>query len=249
MTELLFLTHNRRAFTQHALTALRVNTDWTRVSKLWLFDDSSTDGTLQLVEQFASQCTCETFIVRGGWGSPVDAMGLFLENTTSQLVAKIDNDTMLPPGWLLDCERLMEENTDVDLLGIEARGRANSDGHVQIPNCAPSGHVRKVVPAEFIGGIGVFRNAAFRDLPMPRRENQQPGRKWFGWQHYQHRFKLRAAWIEPSLEVFLLDRMNVEPWRSLSKEYVRAGWQRQEPYLYGPQWKPVWEWAKEMACE
>ena len=212
------------------------NTDWDRVSKIWLFDDRSIDGTLEAVREFAASAPVPAEIVSGTWDSPVDTMASFFARTTSPLVAKIDNDVILPPGWLKECVGLMARHPEVDLLGIEAGGQSSA-------GAAPFGAERVPDAAESIGGIGVFRSSALAlvlarsDLRCDRGQG-----KWFGWGTWQVRNHLRAAWVKPSLQVFLLDRMPMEPWRSLSDRYCQNGWQRKAPYRYGPEWAGLWEW-------
>ncbi len=248
MTEILFLTHNRLEFARASFSSLVLHTNWGMVDRLWIYDDSSTDGTQHEVKEFARRCPVATKVVSGEWGSPVTAMADFFQRATSPLLAKIDSDVMLPPGWLTDCAVVMDKRVDIDLLGIEARGRANREGHVIDPDCAPYGVDRDADEAEWIGGIGVFRRSAFVGHEPPHR-SQNEG-KWFGWQAWQlrNRGRVRAAWIKPSLQVFLLDRCSHEPWRSLSEEYIRRGWQRKEPYLYGPEWDAAMSWHKESVC-
>jgi len=242
-TEILFLTHNRRQYATLAWETMLQNTDWSRVSKLWLFDDSSTDGVQDLVSVWQRRCPTEAEVVKGNWGSPVTAMSDFIGRAiwrgSAEFLAKIDSDVMLPPGWLGDCLTVLSDHPEVNLLGIEARGNSAADS-------APSGTVRLPTPSEWIGGIGVFRREAFLSVALPCRE---PGatsdRKFFGWQAWQMRFpnQARAAWLSPSLQVFLLDRLPLAPWDGLGKLYVRAGWQRAAPYYYGEAWAGLWEWS------
>ena len=94
------------------------------------------------------------------------------------------------------------------------------------------------LPAQFISGLGLYRRAAFADkLPVDG--------GYFGLEEFQMQTAgLKAGWILPSLPVFLLDRMPMEPWRSLSEEYVRKGWQR--PWSLDLRYKPeqheMWDW-------
>lgn len=49
------------------------------------------------------------------------------------------------------------------------------------------------------------------------------------------------GWAFPPLRVFLLDRLPIEPWASLSDEYIRNGWQR-EWTRYPKTVSSLWEW-------
>lgn len=223
MIDLLYLAHNRREFTRSTLAALFANTDWSLVRRVVLYDDGSVDGTAELLAAFQApvETVCRVVTV----GSPVGVMNHFLTaDEVAPLFVKIDNDTMLPPRWLTVCSQMMEQNPLVDFLGLEPM-------HVVDPQVGRR-HARS---AEYIGGIGIMRADAFSNsLPRPN------GRFGFtAWQTDQA--SRQKAWIDPALPVCLLDRLPIEPWKSLSAEYVKQGWQRP--------WKPyrmdqnvLWDW-------
>ena len=49
------------------------------------------------------------------------------------------------------------------------------------------------------------------------------------------------GWVVPPLKLFLLDRLPMEPWCSLSKKYIAEGIQR--PWTqYPDSAKHLWEW-------
>jgi hypothetical protein len=117
----------------------------------------------------------------------------------------------------------MSINANLDLLGIEAF-RPVVPGRTQ----------RGYSPAEHIGGIGLMRTRCFATLPRPR------GRYGFtAWQQLTR--KVTTGWLDPALPVFLLDRLPREPWRSLSKQYVAKGWQR-DWGPYSEDQRAMWEW-------
>ena len=218
MIDILYLAKNRRAFTEASLSAMEASTDWARVRNLWLYDDGSTDGTLDVLRGFGRGTVVETKL-----NSPVAVMNDFLKRRDpAPIFAKIDNDTMLPPGWLGDCLGLMEQHPALDLLGIEAM--------FAVAACGP----RSIEPASYIGGIGLMRTRCFTTLPVP------DGRYGFtDWP--DKRPEVQKAWITPSLPVFLLDRMPMEPWASLNREYKKQRWQR--PWsTYGIEKTVLWDW-------
>lgn len=223
MIDLLYLTRNRREFTRATLAALLANTDWPLVRRIVLYDDGSVDGATDVARKF--RAPVETVFRSVDLGSPVAVMNHFLTtDVVADVFAKIDSDTMLPPGWLSVCARMMEQNPHVSLLGLEAMHRVE-----------PQPANRMARPAEYIGGIGMMRSHAFdHSLPRPN------GRFGFtAWQDHQR--DLIKAWIEPSLPVCLLDRVPFEPWKSLSAEYVRQGWQRAwDPYRADQ--SALWDW-------
>jgi hypothetical protein len=80
-----------------------------------------------------------------------------------------------------------------------------------------------------IGGIGLFRTRAWAG-----REPMKPFATYGGftdWQLREGRLRhgrppLTIGWCVPPLRLFLLDRMPIEPWASLSKRYIAEGQQR-----------------------
>jgi hypothetical protein len=118
MLDLLYLAWNRLEFTRASLEALQANTDWSKVRKLWLYDDGSTDGTLELLNTVSVPCGVN--LVQTSFRSPVATMNHFINNAKPELFAKIDNDVIVPPHWLGACRLVMEQNPAVDMLGIEA---------------------------------------------------------------------------------------------------------------------------------
>lgn len=224
MIDLLFLGCNRLAFTRASTAALLVNTDWRQVDRIILYDDSSTDGTAEYLESL--RFPVEHEFRPGTYGSPVSVMIDYLMGIPPErdcTFAKIDSDVVTPPGWLGECLKIMHANPEVDLLGIEPM-RPVIAGRAE----------RAAEPADFIGGIGLMRNRAFITLPRPN------GR--FGFTAWQYKSGwVKPAWINPALPVFLLDRLPMEPWVSLSAEYVAKGWQR--PWdKYAEHQSAMWGW-------
>lgn len=172
---------------------------------------------------------------------PVAAMNRLLAQPGTEIFAKIDNDTIVPPGWLEQCVAVMEAHPELDLLGIEPPasrtpapwGRKMSDPESR--TTASAGYAR----CEMIGGIGLFRRRAFEGrAPMRPREKNGVG----GFSDWQTNHPaVVKGWIVPPLNVFLLDRLPIEPWASLSKTYIAKGWQR--PWTnYKPQDHGLWDW-------
>ena len=225
MIDLLYLTHNRLEFTKASLAALIANTNWSLVDRFLIYDDNSTDGTREYLATVVYPKAPEFQF--GACGSPVAVMNHYLSAQSphsDKIFGKIDSDTMVPAGWLGECLDVMERNRKtLDLLGIEAFNEV-------IPEPAP----RSFTDARYIGGIGLMRIGAFVTLPRPS------GR--FGFTAWQtESAKVCKGWLNPSLPVFLLDRLPREPWSTLSKEYVEKGWQRYWT-PYDETYKPLWSW-------
>jgi glycosyltransferase involved in cell wall biosynthesis len=224
MMDVLFVTHNRLEFTRAALETLLKNTNWGE-ARLIVYDDDSTDGTREFLLDTAPTDDMRFHRFKG----PVAIMNHYLMSCPSDHVfAKVDSDTMVPLGWLEECQDVLRRNPTLDFLGIEAH----------CPVVAGANIGRTYQKARHIGGIGVFRTRAFRTLPRP----QGIGGR-FGFTEFQLAMegKVEIGWIDPAIPVFLLDRLPRSPWQELSKAYVEKGWQRDWPN-YQEISSHLWEW-------
>lgn len=227
--DILIPTWNRYEFTVACVEAMRETTEWDLVNRVWCIDDDSSDGTAHYMEHF--KWPVPRVCIRKRFGGPVAVMNAFIAQSEvlgdppAPYFAKIDNDVLLPPGWLGVC---MGVAPQVDLLGIEC----GCDNPVPA-NQDVERYVRK---ADHIGGIGVFKRSAFaRTKPFP------DGRMGFtAWQNQTPGIK--AGWLDPPLPIALLDHLPFEPWRSLSEKYVRLGWQRTQWGFYEERSNKLWDW-------
>lgn len=230
LIDLLFLSSNRLEFTKAVMANLLLNTDWNQVSRILLYDDNSEDGTREYLR--ALEYPVPADFRNRTFGSPVKVMNHYLDEDPAEMFAKIDSDTMVPKFWLEECMRVMHIHSDLDLLGIEAFR----------PVDVSSGAHRGYDDAQFIGGIGLMRTRAFADsLPRPN------GR--FGFTRWQEsKPDVKKGWLNPALPVFLLDWLPREPWRSLTNQYVAAGWNRDWNAIFPEQCpypevrKDLWSW-------
>ncbi len=239
--DILFVTFNRQAFTEFSFDMLIANTDWSLVDRLVVWDDYSTDGTLDwLRENLDRVPKAEVQLRVGGYRSPVAIMNRYIERFGGEtdLFAKIDNDIVVPPGWLNDLLRVMDANPKLELLGMEA-----AFTRTRGPDPDPFGHdCHTWEPCSHIGGVGLMRTSAF----LKRRKIPASGR--FGFTQFQEwDDNLQRGWITPDLHVACLDQIPFEPWRSLSVRYVQEGWQREWP-TYG-EIDYFWEWWPDYARE
>lgn len=229
--DLFYLASNRLEFTRETFTTLLRNTDWEFVRELVVNDNSSVDGTREWLEEAMLACPVPVRYIKANHVSPVAAMIQFIQSAQAPILAKADNDAMLPPAWLRQSLEVMERHPELSLLGIEA----------MYPHSDSPELIRSYTPAEFISGLGLYRRAAFAQ------DSPKPIGRWFGLEEWQTSkgASLTRGWINPALCVFLLDRIPFEPWASYSKTYVARGWQRSWP-KYDPKcelWK--WRWAEE----
>lgn len=222
MIDLIYLTYNRLEFTKASLSAMIANTDWSQVKKVYAYDDGSIDGTREYVKSVEFPTDVEFIFSR--MGGPVAVMNNYLRRSQQEIFAKVDNDTMLPPYWLGECLKIMVGHEELGLLGIEA-----------FYPVVPGQAARCYVPAKHIGGIGLMRRRCFKTMPHPN--------GYFGFTQWQRQSKVIKGWINPSIPICLLDRMRMEPWASLSLEYIAKGWQRRWAQ-YDDSNASLWNWWK-----
>lgn len=160
MIEILYVAWNRLEFTGLSWHLLIANTDWKLVSKLTVYDDGSTDGTLEFLREHLDECPVERELRISDLRSPVAVMNHFLATERDVMFAKVDNDILVPPRWLNDLEIVMRHNPDVELLGCEA-------GQTLLPpERVPRGGLRHgFEPSSHIGGVGLMRTSAFTSRP------------------------------------------------------------------------------------
>lgn len=227
--DILFLAYNRLEFTREALLHLVQNTDWDLVDRIVIYDDGSTDGTLELTREF--DAPTEVNWRNTSFGSPVAVMRDYIRDDpdAGKWFVKIDSDVAVPPGWLDELLAVQEREPQYDLIGMEA-GMTKVAGRDE-----PWDGVYRVEPCTHIGGIGLMRRQWFLDAPQLNAHGR------FGFSEHQARYGPARGWITPDLPIVLLDRLPFEPWLSLSAEYCARRWQRD-----WPKWDPVWmAWAWE----
>ena len=211
-TDLIYLTHNRREYTELTLSLLIENTNWSLIDRLIVYDDRSTDGTRELVGDRINLIPVEYEIRDHDWGSPVLVMNDYVRSAESDLFAKIDNDVALPPGWLDAFISVMEAKNPPELLGTES----------PFMGPPPEGWDGTYTwhPWKHIGGVGLMQTEFFR------RTGPMKAKRYHGFTQHQWIYGPRRGWINPDLPACLLDRCPVEPWLTYGRRYERQGWQR-----------------------
>src|SRR5690606_12835235 len=105
---------------------------------------------------------------------------------TSDWMIRIDDDVMLPAQWLHPVRQAIDESR-YDIYGLEPI----------VPRSFSSEHV----PAKFVGGLYAMKMDRCKKVLM---ETKGFGR-YHGLQVALKEQSIKAAWLMPSLNLFLLD--------------------------------------------
>lgn len=236
LIDIVYFAWNRLEFTRFSFERLLENTNWDLVHELVVYDDVSTDGTQDyLVEAIQNSPVPAT--LRGGVhrGSSVGSLQHYIWDDgesgvlAGDLFATIENDVAVSPGWLDILVGVMERHPELELLGMEPMWSG--------PPGPEWDGVFTFSTFLHMGGSGIMRGSAFAHRPKFRSQDM------WGFEFWQKESlpPPRVGWVAPDLPVCLLDRLLIEPFRSLSHQYMQKGWQRP--------WAPIpkdmtyyWDW-------
>ena len=224
--ELLYLAWNRLEMTKTSFRLLKANTNWSLVDRLVVYDDGSTDGTAEYLEEAGAAIGVPAFYFRRTkFRSPTAIMNDAFARSEADVIAKIDNDIAVPPAWLDITAGIMGASPELQALGMEAARTGVFGGDAEAYSWIQGSHM---------GGVGLIRTSAITK-PLP-----SMGR--YGWTEYQHRHRLMCGWVTPDLPVVQLDLIPEEPWLSLADYYVSKKWARRWP-SYDPLRPEWWRWV------
>lgn len=208
----LMITYNRLEYTKKALEAL-LNSD--AGQSICIIDNASTDGTREYLRQLFKHAT--VLFMPKNFGI-AKAMNEFLNLTKKcEFVAKVDNDTLVPPNWChILTNKLIEHKIDM----IQAK-------HHIIPATHPDGwegftknmkrekNDPSIYYNSFIGGSGiVFRRDKVNAIP-------ETEWKLGGWRRFQlEHTELKKAFCD-ELEIKLLDEHGYGDYVDYYKETKR----------------------------
>jgi len=223
-TDLMFLAKNRLRFTQESFSWLRRNTNWDLIDNFVVYDDGSTDGTAEWLWEQTTKLNA-TFR-QTNFGSGLQAGNDFVARSKADFVAKLDNDAMYPPNWLDMSLGVMQSHPELQMLGLEWMGA---------PGDLPYTYY-EIADAD---GLWIARGDIFHKGNLPVVTDV-----YFGMHPWVSNNGIKSGRIKPSIPVFLLDRLPMDPWRSLSKEYTSKGWQRDVFPLYSADMSHLWDWCQ-----
>lgn len=230
VVDLLYLTWDRPGMTRESLKHLFLSTEWPLVDRLFLYDDLSAVDTWEQVQEAARWPLPDTEVIvhREEFRSPVRVMLHYLSRDDCRpYFAKVDNDIVVPPGWLSQMLSVFAAHPELELLGMARETLADEP---------PLFHSERTYePCPNIGGVGVMRTSAFKSRP-----SMLPNGR-FGFTEWQHTHEPVRGWVSPPLPVTEIDRVPMDEWRRESELAVSSGSQRVWPE-YNPALAEYWEW-------
>lgn len=227
MIDIIYLAHGRPEFTAASIAALTANTDWERARLVVYTDGCALSANLMGIPAVINE---------ERHGGPITIMNHYLmKSKPADIFAKIDNDCVVPPEWLDRSLHVVATNPHLGLLGLEPPSST-----VRLEACDIGAGYSA---CDSIGGIGVMRRKAFDG-----QDSMRPHSTYGGFTDWQLRHpEIVKGWITPPLSLFLLDRLPMEPWASLSKRYIAEGQQR--PWRnYTADDAHLWSWWSGVAA-
>lgn len=108
------VTHNRLEYTKKSIS--RLLEDSGEQFDLYLWDNASTDGTQEYLQNLKDPRIVETICSKDNKGQ-TGAMNYVWSKTKTELIGKLDNDCLVTPGWT---RILAQAHNDIENLGAVA---------------------------------------------------------------------------------------------------------------------------------
>ena len=198
--DLIYLADNRAEFTRATFGSLLRTTNWTLVRELQIYDLSTVDGALTWLETEAARAPVPTRFVAGRFDGPAAALSHAAASTDAPILARVDNDAMVVPGWTRQCLGLLEQERVGQARALQARApRATplQTGCVEVGLAPPApGDGRPLVVD---AGVAAFRLGRLPYDPWAALADEYVER---GWQPLQARYDPAASlwhWCWPDL--------------------------------------------------
>jgi len=175
MIPILYTTFNRLYYTKITLPAL---IERTPNGEIYVVDNGSTDGT----QEYLKGLNLEHLTLNDSNLGVTEVMNLFFDETKdSEWIGKVDNDTLMPFGWLEELVRVASEN-EIDI--VQAYHYFVSHNHVtwdDFKNC--NGVINldngNLITHPYVGGSGiVIRREVIKGYIIPVE-------LIFGWSYFQ----------------------------------------------------------------
>ncbi len=163
---ILMITWNRLEYTKKAVGAILKNTDHPYRLSIW--DNASTDGTKEYLRSLGNKNIQVTYETENQ--GIVVPMNRFIEMYQNhRYITKVDNDTVVPKGWLSKLKEVMDEYpfraVEADhYLMLNHDIKKNDDFYKHLYGINFKGN--KLYLLDWVGGTGtIIRTAKVKDIP------------------------------------------------------------------------------------
>ena len=159
---ILMTTYNRLAYTKRALTALLNNTG-SEPSEIFIFDNNSNDGTREYLESVKDERIVLHFNKENE--GIIKPKNVFLERyKTSEYCAFVDNDNVMPKGWLKSLKDVMDKFPLIAVqlehyIGLGWDFKENIEWFKHLYSIDFNGH--NLYLNNFEGGCGAFARRSY----------------------------------------------------------------------------------------
>lgn len=173
--DVIYPLHNRLYYTQFTFPViLQECLNSAAFNKLWVYDDNSTDGSGLFVQNLIdmNRDVLNVEYTKKKIGNSVDQINDTYPKTDSRFLVKVDNDILVPYGYIDHMAVLIEENEDIGFLMME-----ETQGWPYIDSWDFFHR-----PSDHIGGVGIFRKIIFDTLGPIKTE-----KRFFGFTRYQQK--------------------------------------------------------------
>jgi glycosyltransferase involved in cell wall biosynthesis len=187
--EILYITFNRILYTRRTLPAMIENAG--ADFALTIIDNGSTDGTvdyLKFIEKKYGNTIKRILYASENKGISL-VTNVFWKQARAEFLGKVDNDTLLPPGWLTT---LLEAHNKTRRIGVVGGYHFNLDyaDMSALEQRVIDVDGVKLIPDAFIGGCCyLFRKSVQEKTGYLK---ITPARKTAGWTEYQQAICLKG---------------------------------------------------------
>jgi GT2 family glycosyltransferase/ubiquinone/menaquinone biosynthesis C-methylase UbiE/glycosyltransferase involved in cell wall biosynthesis len=112
---IIVITYNKLPFTRLCLESILRNTGYLNYEVI-VADNKSTDGTQEYLQEMAGRCPNVSIILNPNNGGFAKANNQGIAKSTGEWIVLLNNDTIVPPGWLSRLVRHLN-NPSIGLVG------------------------------------------------------------------------------------------------------------------------------------
>lgn len=216
---IMMITWNRLEYTKQAINAILENTK--HPFTLWIWDNGSTDGTVEYLKSIKDSRITTIFPpVNEGLVPPMNHF--FDWYSKAKYVSKVDNDTIVPEGWLIKLKYVMDKlplfviQSD-HYLGLPYKLKNNQQFYNELEKLEFEEENLYLFP--HVSGTGVLIRRKHIDKPIEKKEGTLSG--WVDYQYQKARTENRRCAFYSGVWVDRLDFIGTNKIKCDYPEYLK----------------------------